>query len=367
MRYAPKVLLALGILAGQLPAQEPETPVSDPTLIDSILEEMETLESPAEYGSQGSFVGIHGFFDLEFKNGDNQGSSFDLHHANLLFDVALAQDTDVRLEFEWEHGGDSVEVDQAFFDYHPFETPLALIFGRFYAPFGRERFHWYPPASKTASRPFAFREVVPGNWYETGFMVKWQDQTNAPQFTAEAAISNGLGDVLDTTVRDARQTRNNNQSVMLSGRLGFLHEAFEAGVSFANGKYDDQGQNGYQYLGADFATAFADCELSGEWVSSTVDDPTATGGDFIRDGWYLLAYYPVLTDEHDVGVFARFDRVDPDSRVRDADDRSAAILGLRWAPTERITFKFEYQNVQFSAAGNWPGEDLFLVQAVLDF
>ena len=367
MRPAPKILLALGISAGQLPAQEPEAPAPDPTLVDSILEELETMESPAEYGSKGSFVGIHGFFDLEYKNGENQGSSFDLHHANLLFDIALAQDTDVRLEFEWEHGGDSLEVDQAFLDYHPFEQPIGLVFGRFYAPFGRERLNWYPPASKTASRPYAFREVVPGNWYETGIMIKWQDQANDPQFTAEAAVTNGLGDALDSSARSARQTRNNNQNLMLSGRLGFLHQAFEAGVSFANGKYDDSGQNGYQYVGADFATTLADLDLSGEWVTSTVDDPTASGGEFIRDGWYLLAYYPVLTAEYDMGVFARFDQVDPDDRVRDANDRSAAVLGLRWAPTERITFKFEYQNVNFSAAGNWPGGDLFFFQAVLDF
>ena len=360
-------LVAVGFLVGQLHGQEPTSDQEDPNLVDSILGQLESMESSAEYGSKSSFIGIHGFFDLEYKNGDNQGSTFDLHHANLLFDIALAQDTDVRLEFEWEHGGDTVEVDQAFLDFHPFEQPLSMIFGRFYAPFGRERFNWYPPASVTASRPFAMREIVPGNWYETGLMLKWVDEEEDPSWIIETAASNGLGDDLDVGVRSARQTRNNNGNVMLSGRVGYMHEAAEAGVSFANGKYDDNGSDAFQYLGVDFTTKLWDCELTGEWVSSSVDEASAPGGEFERHGWYLLAYYPILDENHDVGVFGRFDRIDPDDRVRDADDRSAATIGIRWAPTERITFKFEYQNINHLANGSWPEEDLFFFQAVLDF
>jgi hypothetical protein len=364
-----RITFALGLLASPLTAQDPTQleQSQDPTLVDSILGELEGLQSPAEYGSQNSFVGVHGFFDLVYRNGENQGSGFDLHHANLLLDVAVSQDTDVRLEFEWEHGGDSVEADQVYLEYHPGSDNLSILMGRFYAPFGMERHVWYPPASRTVTRPLAFREIVPGNWYETGAMVKWHADGDKPLYQIEAAITNGLGASMATDVRDARQSRNNNQNLMISGRAGVNVKSVSGGVSWANGKYDDDSQNSFSYLGIDLGATWEDWELIAEWVTSTVDEPSAPGGSFDRHGWYMQAFYSLYAEPEELGVFGRFDRLDPDNSTRDADDRSATSVGLRWVPTPRVTFKLEYQKVNFLAAGPWPGEDLIAIQVVFDF
>ncbi len=360
-------LIAVGLLALPSPAQEPTPPKTDTTLVDSILGELGELEAPVEYGSQDSFIGIHGFFDLVYRNGENQNAGFDLHHANLLLDVAVSQDADARIEFEWEHGGNAVETDQIYLDYHPFANNTSFLMGRFYTPFGVERRVWYPPVSKTVTRPLVFREVVPGNWYETGAMVVWKDQDKDPMFQVEAALTNGLGASLDTNPRTARQSTDNNQGLMFSGRAGMEIDAVGGGFSWASGNYDGDDQNAFRYLGVDVGIELEVASLNAEWVSSTVDTPLAPGGSFDRDGWYVQVYCPVLKEEQEFGLFTRFDRVDPDSRVADANDRNATSLGLRWVPSSQVTFKMEYQKVNPTAQGNWPGQDLFALQVVLDF
>ena len=340
----------------------------DNTLVDSILESLDEFDSTVEYGNQGSFIGLHGFFDLEFISGQGQASSFDLHHANLLLDVAVSEDADARVEFEWEHGGDTVEVDQVFLDYHPFVSDVSIRFGRFYAPFGMERHVWYPPVSKSITRPLVFREVVPGNWYETGAMVVWKSNDEGLGFDLEAAITNGLGTDLALNPRTARQARDNNNSKMLSGRMGVRDaELWTCGASFASGKYDLAGDDSFRYIGFDFGMDLEMLELDAEWVSSDVDSTTAPGGSFGRDGWYVQAFVPLPLEEQDFGCFARYDSIDPDDSVRNADDRNAASIGLRWIPSAQVTFKLEYQKVDHQSPGVWPGEDMIAFQAVLDF
>lgn len=67
-------LIALILCSAPALAQEPLTPEApplepDPTLVDSILDSLDEFDSTMEYGSEGSFIGLHGFFDLEFTNG----------------------------------------------------------------------------------------------------------------------------------------------------------------------------------------------------------------------------------------------------------------------------------------------------------
>jgi len=108
-------------------------------------------------------------------------------------------------------------------------------------------------------------------------------------------------------------------------------------------------------------------ELTAEWVTSTVDEPSAPGGSLDRHGWYMQAFFALFTEPQEFGFFGRFDRLDPNNSIRDADDRSATSVGLRWVPSPRVTFKLEYQKVNFLATGPWPEEDSIAFQAVLDF
>lgn len=358
------------LLAVLPPVQEPAGQDPPPaSLTEALLQQMEDGHQ-LEYGDQRSLVSFHGFLELDYHDEDGAPSTFDLHHANLLLDVTVATDLDGRFEFEWEHGAAKVEMDQVYLRYHPWaDDRPTFVLGRFYAPFGIERQIWYPPLSRTITRPLATQEVVPNSWYESGAMIDWRLPAGPGSLHAEAAVSNGLGPVLDTNLRAARQERDTNQDKMLSGRLGYDHASgWSAGASFASGRYDLAGDQSFSFLGADLAGDLGPVELSAEWILSEVDAPASPGRSLRRQGGYVLAYLPVYQGAaSELGTFVRADAVDPDDDRHDAADRNSYSLGLRWVPTSHLTLKLEAQFVDQDLPGPHRLGDSIWLQAVLDF
>ena len=371
-QHASHWITPLLALAAVAPArsQEPGDGPGKADLLDQLLEEFET-GSDLEYGGRNAILSLHGFLQLEFRDADGDVSSFDLHHANLLFDVAVNEHTDARLEFEWEHGAGKVEMDQVFLDYHPWDAAgPSFILGRFYAPFGVERHVWFPPVNLAVTRPLVMREVVPGSWYESGAMVRYSAEAASGIFLVETALSNGLGPALTTSVRAARQEQDSNQNKMLSGRLGWSHASgFGVGLSGAAGKHDPAGTQSYRFLGADASLDLEAVQLVGEWVQSEMDDPAAPGDSRGGTGWYLQAYAPLVDSQGgaELGAFVRADSVDPDRDIRDSADRDAVSIGLRWVPAAHLSFKLEYQAVSHDHPGPHANGDTIWFEAVLDF
>lgn len=114
-------------------------------------------------------MAIHGFVDLEYIDSGADGSrggvaGFDSHHANLVFDTNLRSNLSGHVEVEFEHSGDSIEIDQAYIKWAVADW-LAFDVGRFYSTFGIERFTWYSPTNQLISRPEPLRQIIPGNFY----------------------------------------------------------------------------------------------------------------------------------------------------------------------------------------------------------
>jgi len=363
------LLLASPLPQGELPSRSSTSrSPAPPNLFEKLFSEGSQEVPRTEYGSDQSMVGFHGFLDTVYRDRRGAGTTFETAHANLLLDVALHEDLDARLEFEWENGGQEVEADQVFLDYHPWENGPSFIAGQFYAPFGVERRNWYPPRNPLVSRPRVFREVVPGNWYESGAMLKWLGGRDTARWSLEGAVSNGLGQDLATDPRLARQRNDNNSSKMYSGRAGIrLAKLVEFGTSFATGKWDDAGRNGYSYWGADLGLETSPVSFLAEWVQSRVKDPTAPGGSLGRSGWYLQAVLPWQRGGETYQAFARIGGVDPNDDVRDASDRRLYSLGGSWAPYQELVFKLEYQWVDHRVTpASGSGNTLWL-QAVVSF
>jgi len=178
----------------------------------------------ANYGGFPVDVDIHGFINFEYIDAQEDGSrggksTFDLHHANIFLDVLLRSNLRSHVEIEFEHGFEEIEIHQAFLEWG-IAPWLSVTAGRFYAPFGVERFAWYPMANQLVSRPIAFRQIIPGSFYQTGLMFSGAfDFHRDLLLTYEASVTNGLGEDAADNRRSSRQTRDNNFGKAVTGRI----------------------------------------------------------------------------------------------------------------------------------------------------
>lgn len=375
----------LAELEGAAPAAAPPVAEAKPAVIASDRtiggEEARLLPSRSvaggSYGLAKSGVSTHGFINLEYLDSGDDGarggvSHFDLHHANVFFGARLRDNLAAHLEIEYEHAGDVVEIDQAYVSWQVNEG-LSLEAGRFYTPFGIERFTWYAPTNELVSRPSAFRDIVPGNFYATGLRASgvFDGADGQPQVTYEVAVTDGLGASAVTDPRGARQTRDNNSSRALSGRVSFVgYPWWEAGVSYHTQTYDDASQLGLDFLGVDFSGRYRGFELRGEWLESVAERRVAGAfaSDLEKDGWYgQLAYrfdferdfFPSLS------LVTRYDDVDLDRSRVGNDDRTFWSVGFNAALYEHFRVKLEYQFADEKGAAR--DNDTLLGQVVVDF
>jgi len=294
-----------------------------------------------EYGSRATVVSVHGFMHFRYSEREDTDPTFDLHHANLFFGADIGDYAQAWVELEYEHAGEEIELDQAEMRFFLGEVTLAA--GRFYAPFGIERRTWYSTERHTESRPDAFRYVVPGNWYETGVRLDTTREVGDWRLRAELGLTNGLDADADTDVRASRQTRDNNGSKALIGRLGLAPSGqLDLGLSGATMAYD--GDDTIDFLGVDAEYVRGPWLLRAEAVRSMVADPAGPVGDFEREGLYLLASRELLEDgdeEHGLRLSGRYDLLDGNDRVVDDQDFSAWTLTLAWRPRPHVVLRGE--------------------------
>lgn len=332
------------------------------------------------YGAPGLSLETHGFVDLEFVDpgpgGSRSGNStFDSHHANVFFDSRLRPNLRGHVEIEYEHSGEEVEIDQAFVRW-AIADELMLQAGRFYTPFGVERFVWYSPTNALISRPEPLRQIVPGNFYAQGLMALGTfGGDGRVRFTYEAAVSDGLGDAAAFDRRGSRQSRNNNSERAWSGRGGFVVWPWvEVGASYHGQKYSDDGRLGLRFLGADLSARWRGLELRTEYVDARVDLDGSAGGtparaaDLRQHGWYLQLGYAFGWEReflNQLMLVGRYDSVDLDESISGPDDRRFWSIGGNLRVYDHFRVKLELR----LARENGPrrDDDAFLSQAVFDF
>ena len=326
------------------------------------------------YGGEDFEMKIHGFVDLEYIDAGADGSrggvaGFDSHHANLFFDTNLRSNLSGHVEVEFEHSGESIEIDQAFIKWAVADWP-AFDVGRFYSPFGIERFTWYSPTNQLISRPEPLRQIIPGNFYANGIkssgLLRRGDE---PVFTYELSVSNGLGEKAAESRRSSRQVRDNNSNSALSGRVAvILWPKVEIGTSYHTQSYDAAGELGLRFVGFDLSARSNGFEIRTEYVSSSLELGPQTP-DLEQSGWYTQLSYTFLSFERAflpaLTLVTRYDRVDLDALVEGNDDRKIWSLGVNFKIYEHFRIKTEYRFAR--EEGTPKDNDTFLTQFVVDF
>ena len=338
------------------------------------------------YGEAQHELQFHAFLDLEYTDAESQGSragvsTFDSHHANLFLRSYLRPNLLGHIEIEYEHGGDIVEIDQAFLEWAPSDW-LSLRAGRFYAPFGIERFVWYSPTNALVSRPTVMRDVVPGNFYATGLQLSGiREVFGQDRFSYEIAVTDGLGEDALRDRRGSRQTRDNNSSRALTGRLGYAFGRHaEIGTSFHEQRYANDSDLDLTFFGLDFTTRLKGWELRTEWVQAVIEEeifsqPGELAGtndlgtnDLEQAGWYAQLAYSFLWNRDlapELRWVTRYGEVDLDRSATGNDNRRLWTLGLNLLILDHLRAKAEYQIV--SEDGPSRDDDVFRLQLVLDF
>ena len=301
------------------------------------------------YGSSEAAVQVHGFINLEFVKAQSEGAhggwpNFDLHHANTFVDARLRSDFRTHIEMEFEHAIEEVEIDQAYLAWTPFSW-LGLKAGRFYAPFGIERYTWYPSIDHLVSRPLPFPEILPGNMYQHGLLVSGEVGPGDPRrFGYEFSLSNGLGQDAVPSRRKSREFENNNDHIAFTGRVATSFWPWlEIGASFHSQRFDSSGpKQDLLFLGLDAAGRWRGFELRAEYVYASLDRVADTG--LYQTGWYTQLSYTLDVNRRylDSIVFVtRVDQIDPDRSVDRAVLRYA--FGSAWQIHAHFRVKAEYR------------------------
>lgn len=332
-------------------------------------------------GGTGKPIELHAFLDLEYTDAGVDGSrngvsTFDNHHANIFVRSQLRKNLLGHIEVEYEHSGDVVEIDQAFLSW-TVNRAFTLDAGRFYTPFGIERFVWYSPTNALVSRPLAAREIVPGNFYANGLRASGVLKTRGSDtFIYEVALSDGLGDDALDNRRGSRQTRDNNSSRAISTRLAYAFwPKLEIGTSYHRQRYASDQDLDLTFFGLDFAGRFKGFELRAEYVDADVErglvSPTGVLTrlqDLRQDGWYAQLAYAFHFDREflpELELVGRLDQLDLDGDVTGNDDRDAFSLGINALLYDHFRLKAEYQFVDEDGPGL--ENDAFRLQFVIDY
>ena len=362
------------VLASQAERAEPADEISVPSADDVLFHPSRAYVGDLHYGAEGAKLDIHAFVDLEYIDSGPDGSrggvsTFDNHHANIFFRSWLNPKLMAHIEVEYEHSGDVVEIDQAFASWR-IDPAFNLDAGRFYTPFGIERFVQFSPTNALVSRPQAMRQIVPGNFYANGFRA-WglfgDQQDSSSRWTYDMAVSDGLGDEALENRRGSRQTRDNNSNRALTGRLAYTFwPYFEVGSSYHTQRYSTEGDLDIRFFGVDLSARWQGWDFRAEWVESEVDRVGLPAQE--EEGWYVQAAYTLGWDRElfpELGLVARVDQLDLDSFAAGNDEQDYLSLGLNLKIYDHFRFKTEYQFKD--EQGPERDDDTFYLQVVVDF
>lgn len=304
-----------------------------------------------------SDVVVTGYFTWEYRDRENQNSTFDNYFFNPIFLWQANDNLLLEAELEYEHGGDEIELEYADI-YYILNDYITLGAGKFLVPFGvfNDRLHpsWINKVAGGlggSGRPLSHNYIVPVAFSDVGIQVRGGVPiTDEAKLDYALYVTNGLEGAEGTAVRDLRDEngRDNNNNRAVGGRLGVRLPRFEAGVSGYNGAYTPDGQQDYTMLGIDGAFWWTPLfELRGEWV--TAKEEMSTVNDLDKDGWYFQAAYKLADVPvqylNQCELVARYSTIDTEvfsgGAVSDFD-RSTTTLGINYYIKESFIARLAY-------------------------
>jgi hypothetical protein len=302
-------------------------------------------------------------------------SSFTVSDLTFFVGLPLHERLYAATEIEYEGGGDEITLDQAFIQWDLLgEERLAVRGGKFYFPFGVERFYQNAPTNPLVDRAAPFLFVIPSTYAETGIEILGElPLASSPEIVGEyeLALVNGLGDPVFRDAREARQDRDNNSAKAYGGRLGLAWDRWlRFGVSGMAGEYDEGSAESIWALGADLRAQWGAFGLRSEWVYSRVQNPDAVDANgvacpdlpcpeltppftnldqgFRRRGWYVEGTWSPSFDFLNLAAppqyVLRYDALDDDQDfLHSALDGQRVAAGIVLRPYEHLRLKVQYE------------------------
>jgi hypothetical protein len=254
--------------------------------------------------AQGMMVTGYADFEAQWTNlgGDSDSQFFfDNHHFNLVFLGNIIGDLFAAGEVEYEHAGEEIALEYAYFGYAGIRN-FRILAGKFIIPFGRFNKDLHPSwINKMTDRPHGFRDIFPQTYSDVGLWLTGAFPLSAAggsRLTYDIFGVNGLmgedgGGIRGFRGNDReRQTNGRDKNKAVGGRLGleFGPQGFDIGASVYTGNYSDDNDVDLNltFFGADAAWRKSGFEIRAEFVTA---DQKATAEDLRKTGGYAQAAY----------------------------------------------------------------------------
>ncbi|MCZ6793437.1 MAG: hypothetical protein O7J95_07470 [Planctomycetota bacterium] len=328
-----------------------------------------------------SRVSISGYFDVEYRDAENQPHDFRFHRLIPFIYVNIHERLRFASEVEIEDGS-QVEVEFAYFDVLLLQQ-ANLRAGVILDPLGKFNLIHDSPINDLTDRPLVNQSVIPTTLREigVGLFGSLTPPTSAWEVKYEAYLTSGFKG-LDNTgsatisasngLRDARP----HKDVLGTRNFGDVNNKFagvgrlsvspllgsEFGISAHTGAYDEAGDNNLTTGALDGLITIprfdvgefpvGPVEIQGEGAFSFVErDSFARASGVAGDlwGYYVQVNYhfmprwladnvPLFFHGSTFTLVGRWDQVDLDS-----NRQRRLTIGLNYRPIESAAFKIDYQ------------------------
>jgi hypothetical protein len=337
---------------------------------------------------------LGGYGEFAFTKYPSTDSTFEARRFVLFLFSPITDHITLATEVEWEHGGTPVRRDGqlglgevllefAVVDVKLWE-PLTLRAGIILMPLGRLNVNHDAPSLELTDRPLVNTYIIPSTWWEAGAGLTGRVGLGSVLLSYELYAVNGLTSAIadGNGLRDARGSvlKDNNSDKALTGRLAAYYyrprgrwvPTIEAGLSGYTGEYDRQKhrvhlvagdllvRNAYLELAGEYVRAFIDAGFDDDFlVSSRRPVPTAMQGFYLELRGRLplrllmpkLRALPLWLGEASLLLALRYEEVDTDLSVVNANDRRRLSLGLNLRLSAAAVWKHELQWTTNDAAG----------------
>jgi len=373
-----------------------------------------------DFGSEESFVEIHGYVDLTYfdyqKSGDpdlpfSDGGgipTFDNNHVTLFFGANLTQNLKAVTEFHYEHSINEPELPQANVQWE-LGKPLTMVFGRYWLPFGTLGKHKiYQPTNDLVSYPYTVSQALPFHNAQNG--IKLIGDIHPIMY--ELSFSNGFSGLdEDAGKKIAGEARDNNQNKLFTGRvMAHLIEGMDLGASYLTEKWDDNNIARISLWGVDAEYELGPLHLQAEYLGGKIQNPSGAAatvdgvlrcnsgatdpacaepnalrdnmgplseGDHNRSAYYVQAAYQVLKNRvglNTADLIVRYDVFRRDEsknlfpgETKNQGDRTRLTAGVNISPRPHFHLKAEYQAVSEPGDQKSVRNNGVMAQAVVDF
>lgn len=337
---------------------------------------------------------LGGYGEFAFTKYPSTDSTFEARRFVLFLFSPITDHITLATEVEWEHGGTPVRRDGqlglgevllefAVVDVKLWE-PLTLRAGIILMPLGRLNVNHDAPSLELTDRPLVNTYIIPSTWWEAGAGLTGRIGLGSVLLSYELYAVNGLTSAIadGNGLRDARGSvlQDNNSDKALTGRLAAYYyrprgrwvPTVEAGLSGYTGEYDRQKhrvhliagdllvRNAYLEFAGEYVRAFIDAGFDDDFlVSSRRAVPTAMQGFYAELRGRLplrlllpkLRSLPLWLGEASLLLSLRYEEVDTDMSVVNANDRRRLSLGLNLRLSAAAVWKHELQWTTNDAGG----------------